>query len=115
MQSRRNTQRPGRQPPIRPATLYTEAKEADTKSQNHREDGNEGSFCYDCHMPKTLIKLATGVLQTIRTCKMSYIPSPANMLRHGKEGAPNTCTQCHEEQGVQLWYRSIAAQFMRGL
>ncbi len=63
--------------------------------------GTEGSFCYDCHMPKKLTKLATGVLETTRTHKMSTIPSPANTLRFGMEGAPNACTQCHMDKSVQ--------------
>jgi hypothetical protein len=71
------------------------------KSHTHHAVGGEGSFCYDCHMPRVLTKLATGVLETTRTHKMSSIPSPANTLRFGMEGSPNACTQCHEDQSVQ--------------
>jgi hypothetical protein len=63
--------------------------------------GTVGSFCYDCHMPKILTKLATGVLETTRTHKMSTIPSPANTLRFGMDGSPNACTQCHADKSVQ--------------
>jgi hypothetical protein len=52
-------------------------------------------------MPKTLTKLATGVLETTRTHKMSSIPSPAGTLRHGMDGAPNACNLCHDNQTAE--------------
>lgn len=92
------------------------------KLHTFHNKGVEGSFCYDCHMPRTLTKLATGVLETTRTHKMSSIPSPANTLRYGMDGAPNACTQCHSEETVQWsedymqeWYGGIAAQSAGGL
>lgn len=72
-----------------------------TVEHSHHPAGTEGSFCYDCHMPKVLTKLATGVLETTRTHKMSSIPSTANTLRFGMEGSPNACTQCHDDKSVQ--------------
>jgi predicted CXXCH cytochrome family protein len=74
---------------------------ADTRRHTHHPVGVEGSFCYDCHMPRTLTKFATGVLETTRTHEMSSIPVPANTLVHGMDGSPNACTQCHGDQTVQ--------------
>ena len=89
-------------------------------SHTHHADGTEGSFCYDCHMPKVLTKLATGVLETTRTHKMSSIPSPANSLRYGMSGPPNACNLCHEGETpqwsidtMQEWYGETAAPATR--
>jgi len=83
----------------------------DRRSHTHHEAGEPGSFCYDCHMPRTLTKLATGVLETSRTHKMSSIPSPANTLRYGMGRSPNACSLCHEDETpqwsedyMQEWY-----------
>ena len=73
----------------------------ETTAHTFHEPGESGSFCYDCHMPKTLTKLATGVLETTRTHKMSSIPSPANSIRFGVEESPNACTLCHEDESLQ--------------
>ena len=83
---------------------------ANPASHTHHPVGVEGSFCYDCHMPKTITKLATGVLETSRTHKMSSIPSPANTLRYGMEGSPNACTLCHADQTVQ-WSEDYMQQW----
>jgi hypothetical protein len=84
---------------------------SDTETHTHHEQGGDGSYCYDCHMPKILTKLATGVLETTRTHKMSSIPSPSNTLRYGMDGSPNACTLCHDEETpqwshdyMQQWY-----------
>jgi len=74
---------------------------ADPQAHSHHEAGTEGSFCYDCHMPRILTKLASGVLETTRTHKMSSLPSPANTLTHGMDGSPNACTLCHSAEGAQ--------------
>jgi len=71
------------------------------RNHTHHPVGVEGSYCYDCHMPRMLTKLGSGVLETTRTHKMSSIPSPANSLRFGMDGAPNACSQCHQDQTVQ--------------
>jgi len=75
--------------------------ESDVEKHTRHTTGTSGSFCYDCHMPKTLTKLATGVLETTRTHKMSSIPSPAGTLRHGMDGAPNACNLCHDDQTAE--------------
>lgn len=86
----------------------------DTDNHTRHEEGTEGSFCYDCHMPRTLTKLATGVLEMTRTHKMSSIPVPANTLRYGMNGSPNACNQCHEDQTLNWavdtmleWYGEV--------
>jgi predicted CXXCH cytochrome family protein len=91
--------------------------QADAENHTRHTTGTEGSFCYDCHMPKTLTKLATGVLETTRTHKMSTIPSPANSIRHGTDGSPNACNLCHDDQTpewaagfVDEWYGEKAVQ-----
>ena len=78
-----------------------ENRKTDAQAHSHHQPGEPGSFCYDCHMPKTLTKLATGVLETTRTHKMSSIPSPANTVKYGMEGSPNACTMCHSEETAQ--------------
>lgn len=67
-------------------------------------------------MPKILSKLATGVLETTRTHKMSSIPSPANTLRFGMDGWRNACNLCHIKETPQwsvnylrAWYGEDAA------
>jgi hypothetical protein len=86
------------------------------ESHSRHKSGQPGSFCYDCHMPKTLTKLATGVLETTRTHKMSSLPSPANSVRFGIKGSPNACSMCHTDKSaqwlanqVQSWYGSSAS------
>ncbi|GAB4185264.1 MAG: hypothetical protein Tsb002_08870 [Wenzhouxiangellaceae bacterium] len=72
--------------------------------------GESGSYCYDCHMPKTIFKLASGVEQYARTHKMSTIPNPLQTLRHGMEGSPNACNQCHSNRDP-AWSLSIMQQW----
>ncbi len=64
-------------------------------------------------MPKTLTKLATGVLETTRTHKMSSIPSPANTLRYGMNGSPNACNLCHKEETPQ-WSEDYMQEWYEG-
>jgi predicted CXXCH cytochrome family protein len=91
---------------------HTEFK-SDAKSHTHHPAGVEGSFCYDCHMPRILTKLATGVLETTRTHKMSSIPVPANTIRYGMDGSPNACTLCHAEESVQ-WSEDYMQEWYGG-
>ena len=71
----------------------------------------EGAFCYDCHMPKTIVKIAAGIQDLTRTHQFSASPTPAATRRFGVEGAPNACNRCHDdqtpawaEQHVEAWY-----------
>jgi len=61
------------------------------------EPGRDGSFCYDCHMPKIITKLASGVWETTRTHRMSLIPGSEEAGHPDSGGAPNACLQCHSE------------------
>jgi hypothetical protein len=54
-----------------------------------------GSYCYDCHMPKIITKLATGVWETTRTHRMSLIPEPPEAFQPDSGNAPNACLACH--------------------
>lgn len=63
--------------------------------------GQAGSFCYDCHMPKHISKLNTGVRERTRTHEMSSMPNPQDTLRLGADAAPNACTDCHKDQSPQ--------------
>jgi len=81
-------------------------------SHTRHEAGTEGSFCYDCHMPKTITKLATGIWQMTRTHDMSSIPHPDRSQAHGVENAPNACSICHADKSpaslqvhIDDWYR----------
>ena len=61
-----------------------------------------GSYCYDCHMPKIITKLATGVWETTRTHRMSLIPEPSETIRRGSGTTPNACLGCHGMSAAPL-------------
>lgn len=74
-------------------------------------EGEPGSFCYDCHMPRHIANAATGQLRFVRSHEMSSVPDPAASVRHGQDGAPNACNDCHAgrspqwaQQVVEEWY-----------
>lgn len=71
------------------------------QAHTHHEDGQAGSFCYDCHMPYHLTKLNRGIWERGRAHDMSAIPSPADSLAHGLDQAPNACNDCHQSEGPQ--------------
>ncbi|MCZ6772721.1 MAG: hypothetical protein O7G83_12210, partial [Proteobacteria bacterium] len=62
---------------------------------NH-QPGTAGSYCYDCHMPKIITKLATGIWETTRTHRMSFVPKRREAVRDDPGAVPNTCRQCHD-------------------
>ncbi|MCL4872024.1 MAG: hypothetical protein KJ063_23940 [Anaerolineae bacterium] len=71
------------------------------------EANTPGSFCYDCHMPRNITNLATGVRHLTRTHTLGSIPSPHNSQLYGLEGSPNACQDCHADQPVAWsieWY-----------
>ena len=74
---------------------------------SRHQRGQPGAFCYDCHMPKKITKLATGIWESTRTHKMSTIPRPGNSIRFGMENAPNACNQCHDDQTPQWALQEI--------
>jgi len=61
------------------------------------EPGTAGSFCYDCHMPKIITKLATGVWETTRTHRMSFIPNAGKSPAVHANATPDPCANCHAE------------------
>jgi predicted CXXCH cytochrome family protein len=71
---------------------------------SHHEVGTEGSFCYDCHMPREILNLATGVPRFMRTHTMSSRPDPENSEIYGIENAPNACNECHTAESA-TWAR----------
>lgn len=77
---------------------HTELQGAAEASHTHHEEGTEGSFCYDCHMPKEILNIASGLPHYTRTHWMSSLPDPENSVRFGLENAPNACNNCHTEQ-----------------
>lgn len=66
------------------------------------EPGGPGSFCYDCHMPKIITKLASGMLEKTRTHRMSLLPAPPDPLTDGPDAAPSACLDCHGESEPAL-------------
>jgi len=57
-----------------------------------------GSYCYDCHMPKIITKLATGVWEKTRSHRMSMIPAEPETSAAASGGAPSACLDCHSEE-----------------
>ena len=70
---------------------------ADVDEHTQHDPSTDGSYCYDCHMPKIITKLATGILETTRTHRMSYIPEPPGTHEATAGAAPNACLLCHGE------------------
>lgn len=63
--------------------------------------GEVGSFCMDCHMPKTIVNFVAGTDRRTRTHDMSSIPDPASTVLFGAEGSPNGCADCHADQSAE--------------
>ncbi len=61
-------------------------------------EGQPGSFCYDCHMPRNILNLANGNLRWTRTHTMSSIPRPDLTEVYGLDGSPNACNDCHQDE-----------------
>jgi nitrate/TMAO reductase-like tetraheme cytochrome c subunit len=78
------------------------------EEHTHHEPGKPGSFCFDCHMPRTIENLVGGYVRPTRTHTMSSIPNPGATVEHGASGAPNACGSCHEDQTAE-W----AVEWMR--
>jgi hypothetical protein len=72
------------------------------EAHTHHKAGTEGSFCYDCHLPREIMSLVSGVPRFARTHTLSSIPDPENSVLFGVENAPNACNSCHEEQ-TAVW------------
>lgn len=74
------------------------------EAHSHHPAGTEGSFCYDCHLPREILSIVSGVQRYARTHTMSSIPDPENSVIFGVENAPNACTNCHADQ-TAVWAR----------
>ena len=70
------------------------------EAHTHHASGQPGSFCYDCHMPKHITKLNTGIWERTRSHEMSSLPNPHDSLRYGLANAPNACSDCHADTGL---------------
>lgn len=88
-------------PPPQFGTL--KPKEYDTKAHHFHEPGTPGSFCVDCHMPKT-----TYMVVDPRHDHSFSVPRPDLTMTLG---VPNACNGCHEEEAaewaaeaVDRWY-----------
>ncbi len=75
--------------------------------------GKEGSFCYDCHMPRDIMNMVSGTLKYSRTHDMSSIPNPENSIRFGVKGSPNACNECHSEQ-IPEWAKEKYEEWWGG-
>lgn len=82
---------------------HGELAERIAEHTNH-EPGTEGSFCYDCHMPREILSIVSGQQRFARTHTMSAIPDPQNSELYGVENAPNACNVCHTDQ-TAVWAR----------
>ena len=71
---------------------------ADPAAHTHHRARQPGSFCYDCHLPKSIHNHVGGYLKETRTHDMSTIPKPAVSLELGLENAPNACNDCHADR-----------------
>jgi predicted CXXCH cytochrome family protein len=73
-------------------------------AHTQHEPDTEGSFCYDCHMPREILSIVSGVERFVRTHTMSSIPDPENSVVFGVENAPNACNSCHVDESP-VWAR----------
>lgn len=93
--------------------LGCHAELADQLAQHTRhEAGTPGAFCYDCHLPRQILNIVTGVPKFVRTHTFSTMPDPEHSIQFGSENAPNACNECHVEESPQWaamwmaeWYR----------
>ncbi|MCG8435347.1 MAG: cytochrome c3 family protein [Gammaproteobacteria bacterium] len=60
------------------------------------EPNTEGSYCYDCHLPKIITKLGGGELEYARTHRLSYIPERSLDIANKPNMALNACQHCHQ-------------------
>lgn len=84
---------------------------ARTLEHSRHAEGEPGSFCYDCHMPRNITNAATGEVRFVRSHEMSSLPNPDASVRYGQEAAPNACNDCHAnrspkwaQQVLKEWY-----------
>lgn len=79
------------------------------KHTRHQE-GTQGSYCYDCHMPKNILNQVSGVNYFVRSHNMGTIPNPLMSQKQGLHNSPNACNECHDDKTsewavdkIKLW------------
>ncbi len=87
-------------PPPQFGTL--KPKEYDTKAHHFHEPGTSGSFCVDCHMPKT-----TYMVVDPRHDHAFGVPRPDLTV---KFGVPNACGGCHKDKTAE-WAAETVDRF----
>jgi predicted CXXCH cytochrome family protein len=83
----------------------------------HHEPETAGWYCYDCHLPREIENIVTGVQRLTRSHTMSSIPDPQDSQAFGQENAPNACNECHTGQTpawaveqMQAWWGPDSVQ-----
>jgi predicted CXXCH cytochrome family protein len=72
--------------------------------------GTPGAYCYDCHMSRRIVNLASGTSKWTRTHTMSHAPDPRLTLTFGTAGSPNACNECHADRSP-AWAADRMAQW----
>ena len=67
-------------------------------AHSKHKSGTEGSYCYDCHMPKNMLNQVSGVPHFVRAHNIGTIPNPLLTQRMGMENSPNACNECHSDE-----------------
>ncbi len=104
----RQPQAPGLLEPSAASDAYClgchEALADRVEAHTHHAPGTAGAHCYDCHLPKSIVKIAAGIEDLTRTHELSSIPRPEDSARFGRQDAPNACNDCHDDQSA-TWAR----------
>ncbi|GAC13142.1 multiheme c-type cytochrome [Aliiglaciecola lipolytica] len=64
-------------------------------------EGTQGSYCYDCHMPRNLLNQVSGIDYFVRSHNIGTIPNPLLSVKLGLENSPNACNECHDDKTAQ--------------
>ncbi|WJG10171.1 multiheme c-type cytochrome [Aliiglaciecola sp. LCG003] len=70
-------------------------------AHTRHKTGSQGSYCYDCHMPKNLLNQVSGIDYFVRSHNMGTIPNPLLSVKLGLNNSPNACNECHSKQTAQ--------------
>lgn len=75
--------------------------EQNLSEHTHHAQGQSGSFCYDCHLPKNIKNAVAGDVHFVRSHNMGSIPNPYLSIRYGIENSPNACNECHSDKSPE--------------
>ena len=96
--------RPGSLQPSLASNDYCLGCHQDLRAAVAEHTGHEadtpGAYCYDCHMPKIIVKLASGIPEMTRTHRMSYIPPTPEI--DAPEAPVSACRECHDSDTASL-------------